>query len=81
MGGSIGSQTEGDFSPIQQKVEAQDKILNEMKENIVMLNEMITSIYVTILLMDALISHLILGRYPFPKDSPNYIVDDFEDEE
>uniref|UniRef100_M1DU95 Uncharacterized protein n=1 Tax=Solanum tuberosum TaxID=4113 RepID=M1DU95_SOLTU len=52
------------FSLIQQKIEAREKMLNEMKENIEMLNKASTTHSVTIQLQDAQIVHLILGHYP-----------------
>uniref|UniRef100_M1DRE3 Uncharacterized protein n=1 Tax=Solanum tuberosum TaxID=4113 RepID=M1DRE3_SOLTU len=70
------------LSLIQQKLEEQDKKLNEMKENIEMLNETSASNSMTIQLQDAQITHLMTCRYPpFTEDSPNYTMDDFEDEE
>uniref|UniRef100_M1DR29 Uncharacterized protein n=1 Tax=Solanum tuberosum TaxID=4113 RepID=M1DR29_SOLTU len=70
------------LSIIQQKLEEQDKKLNDMKDNIEMLNELTTANSMTIQLQDAQISHLISGQYPpFAEDSPNYNMGDFENEE
>uniref|UniRef100_M1D971 Uncharacterized protein n=1 Tax=Solanum tuberosum TaxID=4113 RepID=M1D971_SOLTU len=69
-------------SLIQQKIEAHEKMLNEMKENIKMLNKVSASHSMTIQLQDAQIGHLITGHYPsFAEDSPNYNMGNSEDEE
>uniref|UniRef100_M1E1B0 Integrase core domain containing protein n=1 Tax=Solanum tuberosum TaxID=4113 RepID=M1E1B0_SOLTU len=77
-----GVQDDKFLSLIQQKVEEQDKMLNEMKENIDMLNQATTSNSMTIQLQDAQINQLIFGRYPqFAEDSPSYTMADSEDED
>uniref|UniRef100_M1DX50 Uncharacterized protein n=1 Tax=Solanum tuberosum TaxID=4113 RepID=M1DX50_SOLTU len=48
-----GVQDDGFLSHIQQKIEEQEKMLNEMKENIDMLNQATTSNSMTIQLQDA----------------------------
>uniref|UniRef100_M1DWM4 Uncharacterized protein n=1 Tax=Solanum tuberosum TaxID=4113 RepID=M1DWM4_SOLTU len=56
-----------------QKLEEQDKKLNDMKDNIIMLNETTTANSMTIQLQDTQINHLMTGQYPpFAEDSPNY---------
>ena len=70
------------LSLIQQKIEEQDKMLNEMKENIDMLNQATTSNSMTIQLQDAHINQLISGHYPsFAEDSPTHTMADSEDED
>uniref|UniRef100_M1DR58 Uncharacterized protein n=1 Tax=Solanum tuberosum TaxID=4113 RepID=M1DR58_SOLTU len=70
------------LSLIQKKIEAHEKMLNEMKENIEMLNEASTSNFMTIKLQDAQIGHLISGHYPtFTEDSSNYKMGDSKNEE
>uniref|UniRef100_M1DI60 Uncharacterized protein n=1 Tax=Solanum tuberosum TaxID=4113 RepID=M1DI60_SOLTU len=77
-----GVQDDKTFSLIQQKIEAQEKMLNDMKENIEILNEASTSNSMTIQLQDAQISHLISDHYPpLAEDSPNYNMGDSKDEE
>uniref|UniRef100_M1E126 Uncharacterized protein n=1 Tax=Solanum tuberosum TaxID=4113 RepID=M1E126_SOLTU len=77
-----GIQDDEALSLIQQKIEAHEKMLNEMKENIEMLNEASTSHSMTIQLQEAQITHLMTGHYPpFAEDSPNYTMGDSEDEE
>uniref|UniRef100_M1DDY4 Uncharacterized protein n=1 Tax=Solanum tuberosum TaxID=4113 RepID=M1DDY4_SOLTU len=68
-----GVQNDEAFSLIQQKLEEQEKKLNEMKDNIKMLNETSATNSMTIQLQDAQITYLMTGRYPpFAEDSPNY---------
>uniref|UniRef100_M1E0I7 Uncharacterized protein n=1 Tax=Solanum tuberosum TaxID=4113 RepID=M1E0I7_SOLTU len=76
-----GVQKDDVLSIIQQKLEEQDKKLNDMKDNIEMLNETTTANSMTIQLEDAQISHLMTVQYPpFVEDSPNYTMGDSEDE-
>jgi len=53
-----GEQKNDALSIILQKLEEQDKKLNDMKDNIEMLNEMTTANSMTIQLQDVQISHL-----------------------
>uniref|UniRef100_M1DSK1 Uncharacterized protein n=1 Tax=Solanum tuberosum TaxID=4113 RepID=M1DSK1_SOLTU len=77
-----GVQGDEALSLIQKKMKAQEKMLNEMKENIRILNEASASHSMTIQLQDAQIGHLIIGYYPpFAKDSPNYNMSESEDKE
>uniref|UniRef100_M1DTF8 Uncharacterized protein n=1 Tax=Solanum tuberosum TaxID=4113 RepID=M1DTF8_SOLTU len=77
-----GVQDDEALSLIQQKNVAPEKMLNEMKQNIEMLNEASASHSMTIQPQDAQIGHLILGHYPpFEEDSPNSNMGDSEDEE
>jgi len=70
------------LSIIRQKLEEQDKKLNDIKDNIEMLNETTTVNSMMIQLQDAQINHLMTGQYPpFAEDSPNYTMGDSEDEE
>uniref|UniRef100_M1DTJ7 Uncharacterized protein n=1 Tax=Solanum tuberosum TaxID=4113 RepID=M1DTJ7_SOLTU len=59
-----GVQNDEALSVIQQKLEEQDKKLNEMKDNIEILNETSASNSMTIQLQDAQITHLMTSRYP-----------------
>uniref|UniRef100_M1D950 Uncharacterized protein n=1 Tax=Solanum tuberosum TaxID=4113 RepID=M1D950_SOLTU len=77
-----GVQKDDTLSIIQQKLKEQDTKLNDMKDNIEMLNEMTTANSMTIQVQDAQINQLMTCQYPpFAKDSPNYTMGDFEEEE
>uniref|UniRef100_M1DZ92 Uncharacterized protein n=1 Tax=Solanum tuberosum TaxID=4113 RepID=M1DZ92_SOLTU len=77
-----GIQNDEVLSPIQQKIKEQDKMLNEIKENIKMLNHTTTTNSMTIQLQDAQIGHLISACYPpFAADSPSYTMGNSKNED